>query len=191
MRKYTFTILLLALSLLSAQVYAKEKSKHILTIKTGNFNLNDSVQGSRNFTKKSKEVYGIEYEWHLWKGLSMGGEYFSYTNDFTTTKAYETDTTALLFNLKYYFNHQGSFQPFLGIGRGFGIITPTGESFVDAHTGTASQLVAGFSYQFKYVGIYTEYKILNTKTKDYYGSVVSSEVDASGKGLLIGINILF
>ena len=192
MIKNIFTILLLTLSLVSPEVYARDKSRHILIIKTGNFGLNNTEQSSsRKFTKKSKEVYGAEYEWRLWKGLSIGGEYFHYTNDFTATSPYETDTTAYLFNLKYYFNHQGSFQPFLGIGQGFSIISPTGETFIGSHSGFTSQFTAGLTYQFKYVGIYTEYKVLNAKLKDHFCPIVLSNIYASGKGLLVGINIMF
>ena len=182
----------MALCILSTEVYAREKSRHILTIKSGNFSLNESVQSSsRNFTTKSKDVYGAEYEWRMWKGLSIGGEYFHYTNDFIATNAYTADTAAYLFNLKYHFNHQGSFQPFVGIGQGFSIIAPTGETFINSHTGLTSQFVAGLTYQFKYVGIYTEYKVLRSKLKAKFGPIDLTSIDASGKGLLIGINILF
>lgn len=191
MKTYLSIILLFSFSVLSTELLARERGRHVVVTKIGSFNLDKTVQSSsRNFTKKSKDVYGFEYEWHLVKGLSIGGEFFHYTNNFTATSSYKAETTAHLFNVKYNFNHEGSFQPFIGLGAGFSLIRPTGEPLIDYHVGSAHQLMAGFTYRFEYVGIYAEYKMLRTKPDDEVYSA-TSEIDASGKGLLIGVSVLF
>ncbi len=191
-KKVSISVLLIA-CMLSTVISAKEKSRHIIITKTGSFKINNAIQSSsRNFTKNSNQVYGLEYEWHPWRGLSIGGEFFHYSNDFTAAaSSFKAETSVHLFNLKYYFNHEGAFQPFLGIGQGISFIRPTGEFFIGSHSDLASQFIVGFTYKFKYVGIYTEYKTLNTKPEDKIGSISLSEIDASGKGLLIGVNVLF
>lgn len=155
MKNHLILILILTFSLISTELSAREKGRHVLVTKPVSFEHDKANQNfSRNFTTKSDAVFGLEYEWHMWKGLSIGGEVFTYENDFTTPTSHTAETSAHLFNLKYYFNHKGSFQPFIEFGHGFTIVEPTGESFIDTHFGRAYQYTAGFTYRFKHVGIY-------------------------------------
>lgn len=194
MKKHLAILILFSLSLVSTELFAEERvrGKHVLVTKIGVFELDKANQSSsRTFTTKSDAVFGLEYEWHLWKGLSIGGEFFTYENDFTATNKYTAEISSHLFNVKYHFNHDGAFQPFIGLGRGFTFIEETGESLVDTHFGPAYQYIAGFTYRFKYVGIYAEYKVLNSRPEDDLGSVTISEIDTSGKGFLMGVSVLF
>ena len=191
MNKKIIITLIFFLTLLSTELMAKERGRHVLVIKTGHFQLDKKNQSSaRIFTRKSNAVFGAEYEWHMWKGLSIGGEFFHYENNFSATNNYKAEISAHLFNLKYHFNNGNSFQPFIGIGKGVSIIAPTGESIIDSHVASASQLVAGFTYRFKYAGIYAEYKNLKTKPTDKFYNT-TSEIDAGGKGFLLGVSVLF
>ena len=192
--KFFFILSLLFSSLVSTEVLAAERDRgrHVLVTKIGSFELDKANQSSaRTFNTQSDAVYGLEYEWHIWKGLSIGGEAFFYENDFTATNKYTAEISSHLFNIKYHFNHDGAFQPFIGYGRGFTYVEDTGESFIDSHFGIAYQYVAGFTYRFKYVGIYAEYKVLNSRPEDDYGSITLSEIDTSGEGFLIGLSVLF
>ena len=192
MKKLLTLLLLLTFSLAGAELSAREKGRHVLVTKIGSFELDKASQSlSRNFTTESDSVFGLEYEWHMWKGLSIGGEFFYYENDFTTPILRKAEISSHLFNVKYHFNHKGAFQPFIGVGHGFTIVAPTEESFIDTHIGRAYQYTAGFTYRFKHVGIYAEYKVLNSRPEDELGNVVVSEIDTSGEGFLMGISVLF
>ena len=192
MKKLLFLLLLFTFSLASAEPTAREKGRHVLVTKIGSFELDKASQSlSRNFTTESDSVFGLEYEWHMWKGLSIGGEFFYYENDFTTPIARTAEISSHLFNVKYHFNHEGAFQPFIGVGRGFTYIAATEESLIDTHFGIAYQYTAGFTYRFKHVGIYAEYKVLNSRPEDELGNVVVSEIDTSGEGFLLGVSVLF
>ena len=194
MKKYLIILILFSFNLISTELLAEERvrGKHVLVTKIGSFELDKANQSSsRTFTTKSDAVFGLEYEWHMWKGLSIGGEVFYYENDFTTPTRRTAEISSHLFNVKYHFNHDGAFQPFIGIGRGFTYIAATGESFIDTHFGPAYQYTAGFTYRFKYVGIYAEYKVLNSRPEDELGSITVSEIDTSGKGFLMGVSVLF
>ena len=192
MKKLLVLLLSFTFSLASAEPTAREKGRHVLVTKIGTFELDKASQSSsRNFTTKSDSVFGLEYEWHMWKGLSIGGEFFYYENDFTSPTSRTAEISSHLFNVKYHFNHEGAFQPFIGVGRGFTFIAATGESFIDTHFGVAYQYTAGFTYRFKHVGIYAEYKVLNSRPEDEFGSITVSEIDTSGEGLLMGVSVLF
>ncbi len=194
MKNSIILLLILTCTLINAHSHAEERvrGKHVLITKLGSFELDKATQSSsRNFTTKSDEVFGLEYEWHLWQGLSIGGEFFYYENNFTTPTKRTAEISSHLFNVKYHFNHTGAFQPFIGYGRGFTYIEPTGESLIDSHIGSAYQYTAGFTYRFKYVGIYAEYKVLNSRPEDELGTVTVSEIDTSGEGVLIGVSVLF
>ena len=125
MKKHLLILLIFTFSLISTEISAREKGRHVLVTKIGSFELDKANQSSsRNFTTKSDSVFGLEYEWHMWKGLSIGGEFFYYENDFTTPTLRTAEISSHLFNVKYHFNHEGAFQPFIGVGRGFTYIAP-------------------------------------------------------------------
>ena len=192
MKNLLILVLIFTFSLTNTELSAREKGRHVLVTKLGSFELDKANQNfSRNFTTESDSVFGLEYEWHMWKGLSIGGEFFYYENDFTTPILRKAEISSHLFNVKYHFNHKGALQPFIGFGHGFTIVQPTEESFIDTHFGRAYQYTAGFTYRFKHVGIYAEYKVLNSRPEDELGNVVVSEIDTSGEGFLMGVSVLF
>ena len=191
MQKYLTIMFILSFSLTSTELIAREKGRHVLITKTGTFKLAKANQNSsRTFTTQSDSVYGLEYEWHMWQGLSIGGEFFHYENKYTISRSYKTKTSAYLFNAKYHFNKKGALQPFLGFGSGSSIIPYTGQT-LGSLSGSAYQFMAGFTYRFKHVGIYAEYKNLNTKLSETFFFFKTGEVDASGEGLNLGISVLF
>ena len=154
--------------------------------------MDKSVQTSgRVFDTTSNIAYGVEYEKHFDSGLSIGAEIFAFENNFTSIQEYTAETDVHMFNVKYYFNNKEAFRPFIGAGIGIAIIAPTGEYFIDTHSGSAYQYVVGATYRFKYVGIYAEYKNITAELEDEFGPYTLSEIDASGNGIAIGVNVLF
>ena len=198
MKKYYIVLIILSYTLSCAELFAEERARgnHVLVIKTGSFKLNNANQNSlRTLTTQSEKVFGVEYEWHMWKGLSIGGELFHYENNFTTpskTKTFTAKVSSILFNVKYHFNDNGAFQPFVGLGYGNAFVPYTGDGYsFGGHSGTAHQFSAGLTYRFKYVGVYAEYKLFNSKPEVNLSNTSNDKYDVGGKGLLIGVSVLF
>lgn len=187
--KYFF--ILLASSIVFTSVHAREKGRHVIIPKLGSYEIDTANQSSnRNFTTESDWVYGVEYEWHLGKGFSIGGEHMQFENDFTNTGVTYTSTTdAVLFNAKYHFPLTDAFKPFIGIGAGAAVID-TDEFLFDTYSGRAYQFTAGMTYRFEHVGIYFEYKRLRAKLKEDIDTGNADKIDVSGKGAMLGISIL-
>lgn len=189
--KKTLSIIIV-LCLFNTSLFAREKGRHVLVTKLGSYELDNSSQSSsRNFTTDSDAVIGLEYEWHMSHGLSIGGEFFYFENDYSDPQSHDATTSSYLFNVKYHFNHENSFQPFIGAGLGLTLLKLSNDSIFDFHAGGAHQFMAGFTYRFKHVGIYAEYKLFKSKPEDNDNGTVVSEVDVSGKGLLLGVSVLF
>ncbi len=195
MKKYFIVAIILISNWANAEDLTDENGRHVLVIKGGSYELNNASQDGRLFAASSDSVYGIEYEWHLWRGLSIGGEMFHYENSFTTTSTYEIKSTSFTFNAKYHFNHTGSFQPFIGVGGGFSYVDNYDElastSYSTNYFGLAYQAMAGFTYRFKHIGIYAEYKTLNSRPNQHFLFINLDHIDISGKGALLGVTVSF
>lgn len=163
-----------------------------LIVKAGTFKLahdNQVVAGLPNtYDTTSKSVLGIEAEWGRSSGLTLGGEVFSYKNDMVSTGAIpnaQQEVRAYMVNGKYYFRAASWFHPFVGAGIGIAKATYSG-GLSGNSTGPAYQGLAGMELRFKPVGLYVEYKYLESKTGRDSGTV-----KVGGKGILAGVSISF
>lgn len=163
-----------------------------LIAKAGNFRLahdNQVVAGVPNtYDTTSKSVFGVEAEWGRSSGLTLGGEVFSYKNDMVSAGAIpnaQQEVRAFMVNGKYYFRAASWLYPFVGAGIGIAKASYSG-GLTGNSTGTAYQGLAGMELRFKPVGLYVEYKYLESKTGHDSGTV-----KVGGSGILAGVSIVF
>jgi opacity protein-like surface antigen len=134
----------------------------------------------------SKSVFGLEAEFRNKSGLAIGGEVFSYTNDFVTTGTLpdaKQQVVALMANAKYYFSASSVFYPFVGAGVGAAFTDYSG-GITGSTTSFAYQGMAGLEMRFKPIGVYLEYKYLGSKWGD-------ADVKIGGNGFFGGISYTF
>lgn len=167
-------------------------AENVIIPKLGSFSLSETQQTTvgvnATYDEDSSGVFAVEYERRLDGGFSFGGEFVSYTNDYTSSSGSgEADVGVLTFNVKQYFNSSGSFMPFVGAGIGFGVASMSGPISGDA-VDLALQIMGGFEYQFTdTIGIYAEYKVISSEPEDDAGETV----DISGSGVFAGLTIHF
>jgi opacity protein-like surface antigen len=141
------------------------------------------------FDTTSSSVFGIEGEWFVRPDISLGLEFLSFSNDYTTTGTPpkgSTDTRAFLINAKRYFLPASAWQPYLGAGLGAASADLSGP-ITGTTSGFALQFVGGLQWRRDRFALRAEYKYLKADTEDDN----SQKVDMSGSGLFVGIGFYF
>lgn len=162
--------------------------------KTGAFKLSTTSQTLAalpwTYDKSSKPVAGLEAEFRHVDGFAVGAEVFYYKNDLTspgTTLQAEQTVISGMLNGKYYFGGtEGWFHPFLGAGVGLAGAKFAG-NLQGGSSGPSFQGMLGVDLRFSSVGLYLEYKYLNTTTSDS----ANHKVKADGSGFLAGVSVAF
>jgi opacity protein-like surface antigen len=164
-----------------------------LIAKVGTFKMASASQTvgglPSTYDTSSSPVAGIEVETRRKDGLALGGEVFYYKNDLaancTTCKGQQT-VSAFMLNGKYYFHVEPWLYPYAGVGLGFANSSYGGNLSGHA-SGLAYQGIAGVDFRFGDVGLYLQYKILGSTTKDGAGE----KVKVGGSGILVGVSFVF
>ena len=145
--------------------------------------------------KHSDLGLGLEYEWDMHKGLILSGEYLYFENLYTASNTPDTQgtisTTLMSASIKQYFNRQGSFRPFIGIGHGWAQVEFTGP-LAGELTGFFTVARAGVLYQFGRVGVMFEYLYLKDHgiEPDNYGpGQVYDSYNMDGHAIMLGLRI--
>lgn len=142
------------------------------------------------FDSKASNPLGLEGEWRINNGYSLGVEYLRYSDDLTaigTGLTSSMDVTSVMFNGKKYFDPGGLYHPYLGAGVGVARTDFSGAAITGNTADYAIQAMGGLEIRWRQFGIYTELKEFSAKTKDDAGN----KVDVSSRGLFVGASILF
>lgn len=197
-----YLVLFILLNLIFVNSTLAEDKEHLIRVKTGNYYLLEPTQTistssntTRTFIKESNSVFGMEYEIREKKNISMGFEIFHFENNFQSSISnllYKSEANVITFNIKYYFRHNSSFQPYIGIGKGKTLILPAEDTNTTYTPGAASQLLLGFSYHFKNAAIYAEYKYLRAFASNQLLLTTNiDEMTLTGHGLFVSVGIPF
>lgn len=162
-----------------------------LMIKTGTFDMSKKSQtfagGLNTFDTESDGVFAVEFEFRRGSGFAWGFELISYDNDFTQGSLNGTaDTFIALVTAKKYFRPGKKFSPFIGIGVGGGSTSLSGD-FTGSGGDIAIAFGGGFELRWKRVGLYVEYKQINTKPEDDFGT----NINVGGDGIFVGLAAYF
>lgn len=142
-----------------------------------------------DFDSWSDSAYAVGFETRKQNGLSFGVEYLSFRNSFTTPTASRGHASAsvVCFVFRKYFNFDGRFRLYLGLGAGGGEreyayrIGPTSNK--DYATGLALQAVAGFELNLgSNVTAAFEIKGVNFNSSGFG----TNDYNPSGTGVLLG-----
>ena len=170
------------------------KWRFAVIAKTGSFKLATTSQTlggqASAYDKSSKPVAGFEAEFRHQDGFAVGAEVFYYKNDITATgTAFQGTQTVIstTLNGKYYFGGEsGMFHPYLGAGVGFAG-AKFGGDIQGKSGGPAFQGMLGLDLRFSSVGLYLEYKYLNSTTSDS----ANQKIKVGGSGILAGVSVEF
>lgn len=179
-------------SLITLSAYAGE---HILQPKLGFVDWTDngthSVKGERfNLDGSASGSGGFQYVFRLDNGWAFGGELFGYTKDYTHTNGGtgEAEIGHIYGLAEYYFNNEGSFKPFVGVGLGSVGMEFSGEINHET-SGGSLQLKGGMEF-----GISDRFAI--TAEAKYFTVDIDEEINnqkadikSNGYGLFAGFTI--
>lgn len=169
----------------------------VLLLKTGIYELKEPVQYSEVqyppetlvFADEADQVYAIEYEWRNRQGFAIGAEYFSFANDWVSSRAGrrgELSAFTLTFNAKKYFAPTRWLLPYLGGGIGWAganLESPTEDTGL---VGLVVQGLAGVEFKVaKHLGLYTQAKFVSSKVEDGYDDGLTISGTAYTAGLAI------
>lgn len=191
--RHTANLLLAGMVCASLTFSAAARADWDLIVKTGAFKLSkdsQTVSGvGLTFDDSASGVFGIEGQYRLRPDVTLGGELLRYKNDWKSSigTSGDADTTALMFNIKKYFNTSKKVQPYIGGGIGFASTDLNGPGGTGTGDGLALQAMGGVELRFKKVGFYSELKWLGAKPEDEAGE----KIDVSGVGLFAGVAIHF
>lgn len=164
-----------------------------LIVKLGTFKLasaSQTVAGQPSiYDTSSSPVAGIEFEMRSKDGLALGGEVFYYKNDLVancTPCMGQQTVSAFMLNGKYYFQVEPWLYPYAGVGLGLASSSYGGD-LTGRSSGLAYQGIAGVDFRFGDVGLYLQYKYLDSTTKDASGE----KVKVGGSGILVGVSFVF
>lgn len=138
------------------------------------------------FDDSASSPFAFEIYYQDREGIAYGGEYLSYTANFTTiglTDSHDVDVQIILANAKKYFRIRSPLQPFVGAGIGFASTDISGPTIAGSTSNIGYQLMAGVEYRRSNIGVYGEYKYLAAKTEDDNGE----KIDVSGSGIFAGV----
>ena len=148
-----------------------------------------------NINKQSNDGLGIEYEWEINNGFMLSGEYLNFENRYTASNdpgnSGTIKTSRMNASIKKYFNRQGSFRPFIGIGLGQAKVEFTGP-LAGELSGYFSVARAGFLYQFSRLGVLLEYQYIKGHgiNADKYGpNLISDSYNMDGNTIFLGLRI--
>ena len=172
--------------------------KHVIMPKHGIYEMrNTYTADDYRFNTSSDSVWGFEYERRFQNGLTIGTEYFHFTNDFSTPTG-RNDTLKMdyaFFVSKYYFNSPDRLKPFIGLGAGYG--TGRTNQHGGAIDGEAYQFLAGIAYDWDRFGMVFHYKNMYSKVdRDPIDTPIGrfpggATFDVSGEGLFAGFVVKF
>jgi len=143
-----------------------------------------------SYDKSSKPVAGFETELRHADGFAVGLEFLYYKNDLAAQGTTFTGTQTVLLtavNGKYYFGgDSGVFHPYVGGGVGVAAAKFAGD-LTGKSSGPAYQGMVGLDLRFESVGLYLEYKYLNSTTQDG----ANQKIKVGGSGFLGGVSFAF
>lgn len=165
-----------------------------LTLKAGTFlslSKNQTVDSASRRISMTSFIYGLQGEWRHQRGLAVGLEWLTHTNDYatnTTPASGDAEFSYLFLNVKQYFNTGTIAQPYIGAGVGrtkadFSSNSASGVN--DSVNSNALQFMAGVAFRWSRVDAYTEYKYLHDEFS------LGGDVKASGNGLFVGVSTHF
>jgi hypothetical protein len=169
-----------------------------IILKAGTYKLSkgtqDFLSATHSFDTKSTSVWGLGYEYRVWRGVAVGAEYSQFKNSLTTTSTSETstmDTRLLLVKVKKYFELSDLIQPYIGLG--IGAAWANFDGAVTGNTiGAAYEGVGGVDFRFKRIGIYTELRYLSSTTSGKEeGTDNNVDVHVTGSGAFAGVSVHF
>ena len=147
----------------------------------------DGLTFPTEFDDRASTPIALEGEWRTADGFAFGGEIIRYENDLTTSGVGgRMNVWTALVNAKKYFAAGGIAYPYFGVGVGFARTDFSG-AFSGSTGGIAYQAMGGVEFRWQSFGALTELKFLGARTEDDAGN----EVDAGGRGLLIGVSVKF
>lgn len=191
--KPTLGVLLAAAVCVSMAFAPLARADWDLILKTGSYTLSDDSQRIENISltldDSASSVFGVEGQWYARPDVAIGGEYFQFSSDWTSGigTSGDIDASALMFNIKKYFNTEKAVQPYIGAGLGFAGIDFTGPGGSTTGSDIAFQAMAGVAVKGKKVGFYSELKWFSSEPEDDVGE----EVDIGGTGLFAGVSLHF
>lgn len=183
-----FGILFLPLEAISAEL-----RRHVIIPKIGVYKMDNTTTGGHSFDTSSNSVFGFEYERRFTNGLTIGAEHMHFKNTITdNSSAGELKVDIAFFTSKYYFNYtaSSSWLPYVGVGVGYAFGSTDTQTSID---GAAYQIFTGIAYEWNRVGMYVQYKQLDSTIETsyrYFGSF-GAPYDISGKGFNAGVIIKF
>jgi hypothetical protein len=164
-----------------------------LIAKTGRFKMASGTQTvaslASTYDTSAKPVGGVELEFRHESGFAVGGEVFYYKNSLApngTAFKGEQAVLAATLNGKYYLEAADWLHPFLGAGFGYASAAFSGDLTGKA-SGPVFQGMAGVDIRFGGVGLYLEYKYLNSTASDSQ----NQKVKIGGSGVLVGVSVAF
>ena len=148
-----------------------------------------------NINKRSNLGGGLEYEWDINNGFILSGEYVYFENRYNDSSAPGNvgtiSTSRINAGVKKYFNRQGSFRPFIGIGLGKAEVGFTGP-LSGKLNGYFSVARAGFLYQFDRLGVLLEYQYTKGHgiKNEYYGpNQLNTSYNMDGNAIFLGLRV--
>lgn len=220
MKKFIYIFILLA-PLGAVTNASAETQRHFINIKYGQYTVKQTDQNlatttdtrvtscffffcsdsyTKNITninihKRSNLGGGLEYEWEINNGFILSGEYIYFENRYNDLNAPGNvgtiSTSRINVGVKKYFNRQGSFRPFIGIGLGKAEVVFTGP-LSGKLNGYFSVARAGVLYQLDRFGILLEYQYVKghgIKNEDYGPNQLTASYNMDGNSIFIGLRI--
>lgn len=157
------------------------------------YNVTAKRQYGRRFDRSSTSAYAINFETLYDHGISFGADILIFNHEYRIgTSEHKAESSMLSFTTKQYFNLNGHFRPFFGIGAGF-LSVDTDEIDVSlfglvykSFSGDAFKFTSGFVYTWGLAGIHLEYVNMYAQPEDD-----DDKLKMSGWGLMSGIRFAF
>ncbi|UCE88622.1 MAG: porin family protein [Pseudomonadota bacterium] len=187
--------LILSLTLLIATLPVSA-GEHILMPMLGVVDWKDNsghtVRGTpASFDDGANGSLGFRYSYLFDLGLAIGTDIFAYSRDITPSfRADDTSVVHSHFLAQYYFNRQGTVNPFVGGGLGFAAIAFDGGTLDGkASVGVSAQFNAGVLIRLSQrFGLQVEYKYLDFDIDEDIDGL-RTDIDTSANTLFLGMTI--
>jgi len=165
-----------------------------LTFKVGtllSLSQNQTIASAGRNLSSNSFIYGLQGEWREERGFAVGLEWLAHTNDYTSNASPasgDADFSYIFFNIKQYFKTGTLAQPYIGAGYGrttASFSANTGGGVNGSVDSNALQAMAGVTFRWPHVDLYTEYKYLHDQF------TLGGNVNASGNGFFVGVSSHF
>ena len=181
--------------LLLVQALSYAESKHSITPKFGEYNLESTTQtiaGSTSTFEKSSSSVGVEYKYKITDNMTIGGsgDYFKHNYNRATIDG-TMGTTLVMFNLKYKIPVADWFNPYIGASAGIAAVNMSGSiigTAIDAATGISIGMAFPINDTFA-IGV--EYRKINSEITGELTNGNTAVIDASGDVLTANLTITF